>query len=213
MARNSAMRLLNALLIGILYCLAATAQTKPKANDISQTVQGKVLFRDADGSVRAAPFVQILIFEPPFKDANGINTVGAADRIVKIHNNVLAAADKNQQISNLTADCREMFAWSAPWMVEPKLDWLATWDTVTTDENGKFTEKVAYSDTQDSDIYGNFLFIALEEIQGTNYLWAYVVAVRKGKSTSLIMADPHVCKESASGSPNLGVIPRKKREL
>lgn len=165
------------LCCSVLPALAQKRSIPPR--DTSRTVHGKVLFRNADGSVRPAPFIEVHVWSNSGWWESE-NKKAAEDE--RNRDNDAAKAGLSVSIGCAQARAREQ--------VNVGIMRKGFLRAFQTDENGNFSGNLP-GDLSNGE---TLVFVAaLNTDSSPLFVWEDILILRKGEASKIILVDPNHC--------------------
>lgn len=175
------MRTIAAILLGLALCTPVLAQKRSiPRGDISRTVHGQVFFRNADGSVRPAPFMEVHVWRGG--EWWDLERKEALQQQQKIAAGV-ASTSSLKSLSCVTAIAIETVNVGIM-----RKEFLRAFQT---DEKGSLSGTLP-GNLSDGDA---LVFVAaLNSDSAPFFVWEGFLIIYKGEASKIVLTDPNNCK-------------------
>lgn len=175
------MRTIAAILLGLALCTPVPAQKRSiPRGDISRTVHGQVFFRNDDGSVRAAPFIEVHVWRGgEWWDLEEKEAVQREEKTAAL----LASTGSFTSVS-----CRKARAIEWINVGTKRKEFLRAFQT---DEKGSFSGTLP-GNLSDGDALG--FVAALNSDSAPLFVWEDFLIIYKGEVSKIVLTDPNNCK-------------------
>ncbi len=170
------MRTIAAILLGLALCTPVLAQKRSiPRGDISRTVRGQVSFRNADGSVRPAPFIEVHVWRG--------GEWWESERQAEVEQQQKITANTGSSISCVKAHAIEVVNVGIM-----RKEFLRAFQT---DEKGRFSGTLS-GNLSDGDA---LVFVAaLNSDSAPLFVWEDFLVIHHGEASRIVLTDPNNCK-------------------